>query len=625
MPVEDGQRTFSVVPDRITPRSDPDANTISRPMTSKQARKQYLARSRTPRLSREEQRRQERELQAQIRKDLKQKEDEARKASDRERAQARAKAQREKQKIKEDAEKAAKRKAGVPMKPPRPSQATIASFARGKCVTRKEPSDKKGSATGADVSEETFPSLDRPVEVTSELGSRGSTEARTMPGRPAPPTIDDNKANTAEEGQSKVMGPPLRPAHAPAKKRKLPFLIPGQKRSRLQPSPKPKAASETTPHASSPSPSRSPKSSPCRRFHVPKFRDDRTFDIGNGAHRFLRPRAEQPCPQQDIPRTDTEDLEDFLASASQLAQEIGGHYLRPHNRACHTSTIRSERASVVPAKARSSIKPSQEYEPPGSGLAEPENFSLGSDSCQSLRTKHKLEHVRESRTQGKRDTKKSSFEDEPKCRAIPGLDDLLPFLSTQDCSLSAEDIADIETPKQARMSPRGNTRRRGEGPERYALQSSKHDTPNIRQLKHTADFTARRTKPPNKSPPNTIAEPIVFRPVHELRVKADTQIPGGSKVNCKVSASPQPPNSTSRTLGAPVTTEDLDALLAADWDDDLDADIEKPGPSGATSLVAGQDIPDTSNTNGRAESCPILISSQDMRALTSFPWSDCMD
>ncbi|KAH6603655.1 hypothetical protein Trco_008430 [Trichoderma cornu-damae] len=111
------QKTFTIVPHPGPASRTPVDN---RPMTSKQVRKAYRAANRVPRVSRAELLRQERAEQERIRKEL-----------DKEKAAAKAKALREKKRAKEQAEREEKKKKGLPLVAVRPSQDTIARFARG--------------------------------------------------------------------------------------------------------------------------------------------------------------------------------------------------------------------------------------------------------------------------------------------------------------------------------------------------------------------------------------------------------------------------------------------------------------------------------------------------------------
>ncbi|CAH0015731.1 unnamed protein product [Clonostachys rhizophaga] len=111
------QGTFKVLPGLA--RSDVNNGPI-RPMTSKQVKKAHKAATRQPKLSRAEQRRLELAEQERIRKEF-----------EKEKTAARARAAKERKKQKELADKEAKRKKGLPLVAPRPSQETLSRFMWG--------------------------------------------------------------------------------------------------------------------------------------------------------------------------------------------------------------------------------------------------------------------------------------------------------------------------------------------------------------------------------------------------------------------------------------------------------------------------------------------------------------
>ncbi|KAK7210691.1 hypothetical protein V2G26_017869 [Clonostachys chloroleuca] len=111
------QGTFKVLPGLA--RSDVNNGPI-RPMTSKQVKKAHKAATRQPKLSRAEQRRLELAEQERIRKEF-----------EKEKTAVRARAARERKKQKELADKEAKRKKGLPLVAPRPSQETLSRFMWG--------------------------------------------------------------------------------------------------------------------------------------------------------------------------------------------------------------------------------------------------------------------------------------------------------------------------------------------------------------------------------------------------------------------------------------------------------------------------------------------------------------
>ncbi|KND90763.1 hypothetical protein TOPH_04574 [Tolypocladium ophioglossoides CBS 100239] len=116
------QRTFTL----IQPVSGPGGGDLPRPMTSKKVRTAYKAANREPKLSRAERIKQERDEQERIRKEF-----------EREKAAARARAAREKKRDKELAKGERRKKNGLPLVSVRPSQDTIANFARGNGAGRK--------------------------------------------------------------------------------------------------------------------------------------------------------------------------------------------------------------------------------------------------------------------------------------------------------------------------------------------------------------------------------------------------------------------------------------------------------------------------------------------------------
>ncbi|KAK7963753.1 hypothetical protein PG988_010727 [Apiospora saccharicola] len=117
------QQTFSVIPEppsALAKGSDTtNARTSKPPMTTKQAKKLYKAATKVPKLSKAEQRRQDLMEQDRIRREF-----------EKERNQARAKTARDKKKVKEDKEKADKKRKGMPLKEVHPSQDTLARFIR---------------------------------------------------------------------------------------------------------------------------------------------------------------------------------------------------------------------------------------------------------------------------------------------------------------------------------------------------------------------------------------------------------------------------------------------------------------------------------------------------------------
>ncbi len=122
-------------------------------MTSKQAKKAYLERTRGPKMSKEERRRRELEELARIKRE----EQEYKKQRDKERAATKARLAREKKKEKEDKENEEKRKQGLPLVAVHASQDMITSFFRGNGTARKR-------EVGGNIILSTNSTLDHPAE-----------------------------------------------------------------------------------------------------------------------------------------------------------------------------------------------------------------------------------------------------------------------------------------------------------------------------------------------------------------------------------------------------------------------------------------------------------------------------
>ncbi|EGY19459.1 uncharacterized protein VDAG_09661 [Verticillium dahliae VdLs.17] len=177
------QRKFSAVPDRLRPVGNvPLSDADRRPMTSKQAKKLHLERNRGPRLTKQQQRERDRDLQAEIRREIAEKEKAERQEKDRVRQQAKARVLRDKKKAKEDAEKDAKRKAGLPLATCRPSQDTIARFFKSNRV------EKKTSISGLDQREHEEPMIPRCQAEEARPGSSQSYGEQQHVESPAAPT-----------------------------------------------------------------------------------------------------------------------------------------------------------------------------------------------------------------------------------------------------------------------------------------------------------------------------------------------------------------------------------------------------------------------------------------------------
>jgi hypothetical protein len=121
------QNTFTLVPDALgLPGLDAGPRPARPPMTSKQAQKLYRQSTRTPKLSKAEQRRLELAEQERIRKEF-----------EKDKQAARARAARERKKNKEQLAREQRKKDGLPLVKVRPSQDTIARFVRVDSRTRE--------------------------------------------------------------------------------------------------------------------------------------------------------------------------------------------------------------------------------------------------------------------------------------------------------------------------------------------------------------------------------------------------------------------------------------------------------------------------------------------------------
>ncbi|KAL2126621.1 hypothetical protein VTI74DRAFT_524 [Chaetomium olivicolor] len=187
------QHTFTIVPNPLgmqglMSRAAAGAGVESKPpMTSKQAKKLYQQATRVPRLSKSEQRRLEREEQERIRREF-----------EKEKQANKARILREKKKAKEQAAIEAKKKRGLPLVAPRPSQDTIARFVRG---------DGLGDSAGAKVE---LPAVAE--EVDDQPGSENGKKDKDNK-HPADDSIEtrDRKRKRldqdgAQEGGGKIPG-----------------------------------------------------------------------------------------------------------------------------------------------------------------------------------------------------------------------------------------------------------------------------------------------------------------------------------------------------------------------------------------------------------------------------------
>ena len=173
------QHTFTLVPNPLgmqglLSRSAAGAPQGKPPMTSKQAQKLYREANRGPRLSKAEQRRIEREEQERIRREL-----------DKEKQANKARALREKKKAKEQLILDDKKKKGLPLVNVRPSQDTIARFARGNGL------GKKRDSVGATV-------IDRLPGVREE--AEGDNESATEDRRGDHETRESKRRRLSQHG-----------------------------------------------------------------------------------------------------------------------------------------------------------------------------------------------------------------------------------------------------------------------------------------------------------------------------------------------------------------------------------------------------------------------------------------
>ncbi|KAK7749087.1 hypothetical protein SLS62_008482 [Diatrype stigma] len=128
------QNHFTIIPNAPSAINgdfgeDGSSRPLVAPMTTKQVKKAYQKKTKVPKLSKAEQRRQELFEQDRIRREF-----------EKEKNQARARLARDRKKEKEDKERAEKKKKGLPLVEVHPSQDTISRFLCGK--PRKEPSNK---------------------------------------------------------------------------------------------------------------------------------------------------------------------------------------------------------------------------------------------------------------------------------------------------------------------------------------------------------------------------------------------------------------------------------------------------------------------------------------------------
>jgi len=137
------------------------------PMTSKQAQKLYRQKNRQPRMSKEEQRRLERLEQERIRKELEQ-----------EKRLNRAQFLREKKKQQEQAKLLERKRQGLPLVDPRPSQNVITKFIRGPVVGQKR--DASGSIVNHNNESHTEMELDGAENQEDEMEEYRARKRRRL-------------------------------------------------------------------------------------------------------------------------------------------------------------------------------------------------------------------------------------------------------------------------------------------------------------------------------------------------------------------------------------------------------------------------------------------------------------
>ncbi|KAI8667170.1 hypothetical protein NCS56_00852300 [Fusarium sp. Ph1] len=163
-----GQRTFTLIPKFPGRAESPDTPPL-RPMTSKQVQKAYKSANKGPKLTRAEIWKQEKADQERIRKEF-----------EREKAAAKAKIAREKKKEKELAEKAEKRKKGLPLVNVRPSQETISWFVRGNGGSKKRDAKGKDVERADTIEEETDPTETTAEDTIDEEAQQPAKRVRTL-------------------------------------------------------------------------------------------------------------------------------------------------------------------------------------------------------------------------------------------------------------------------------------------------------------------------------------------------------------------------------------------------------------------------------------------------------------
>ncbi|KAF6812455.1 hypothetical protein CSOJ01_05160 [Colletotrichum sojae] len=180
------QNTFTVISNGA-PRGGAPSKP---PMTSKQAQKLYKKANKAPRMSKAEQRKWEKERQEEIRKEL-----------EKERAAVKARAARERKKAKDEEARENRRRAGQPLFDCRPSQDTIARFARGNGT------NKKRDSSGEPVSESEDGNAAEPITKKPKRSALAAkVDAIATSSRPA--------ASQERKPTITSMPPPPRPSQA---------------------------------------------------------------------------------------------------------------------------------------------------------------------------------------------------------------------------------------------------------------------------------------------------------------------------------------------------------------------------------------------------------------------------
>ncbi|ROT38116.1 hypothetical protein SODALDRAFT_333889 [Sodiomyces alkalinus F11] len=596
MPLD--QCKFTLVPDRpghIGTASPPPE--LRRPMTTKQARKAFLERTRGPRLSRAEQRERERRLQEEIRRDLREKERREKEDKEKERQQRKAKILREKKKAREDAEREAKRKAGVPIAPPRPSQPTLAGFFNGNATVKRRARDEEDAqheevaickeAEGEDKDKDTLPvspsAVTRtPVRNRVRIESL-PTERRPSPQPPSPIMISDTREATSVDNctPSGNCTPPATPKPSP---------VPGVK-SLEKLSPKHISPKHTSPKAF-PLKKSPPKEFPPKqkqpislRSRSPPRKKSRLSPILEDSE-ASGPVIDEDARHRPPAVVDLADIEDLFPSGTQLQREL----------------LANEDDSGFSEPEAPVVKPN---------LDNPVKISVPI-------------------YQHPEDAKPSTRAPRPTVIEAVSIE-MMPFFCTQDCVLSAQDLEEIETPTRTRptMKPRPSPRvplscsdvflERPQHANRipprnqsaYLQSAAKHATKPPGLIKPLVSTVMGNRKPPARLPPRQPVSP----PLPSSVTKPETSTKRRTTM----------PIETSRTPCSPLLpAEDLRAMQEASWDDD--ENLENRGPQHSLARESPQ-LPSQSTKRGQAD--PLgddirdnCVSSQDMRALFSENWDD---